>query len=72
MHIERGRRKSAKNTVWQNLPGLWDTNRNLSEPIRVNEFSKFLETFPHRSYTASHVQAVDEAVKRLGYFHLCT
>ena len=32
---ERGRRKSAENTVWQNLPGFWDTNRNLSEPIRL-------------------------------------
>ena len=34
-HGKRGRGKGRKNTVWQNLPGFWDTNRNLSEPIRL-------------------------------------
>ena len=30
-------RTERKNTVWQDLPGFWDTNRNLSNSYNIRE-----------------------------------
>ena len=34
-HAESGQRKSMENTVWGHMPGFWDTNRDMSEPIAL-------------------------------------